>query len=95
MAPERAENLRNNMKSVCNQCHASSVIDRFFAESDKQLEEYQMGVMLPGLAKYKNKLAQVEGEERQALLKEYNAFLAEGKRYRMNLYMGRHGRVQR
>jgi len=95
LAPKRAENLRNNMKSVCNQCHASSVIDRFFQDADKQLDAYQMGVMLPGLANYKEKLASVQGEERQALLKEYNAFLSKGKRYRMNLYMGRHGRVQR
>ncbi|MBC8319039.1 MAG: hypothetical protein H8E41_14165 [Desulfobulbaceae bacterium] len=95
MALERKENLRNNMKSVCNQCHASSVINRFFQEADKQLEEYQATVMVPGIARYKDMLDSVQEEGRQALLKEYNVFLTEGKRYRMNLYMGRHGRVQR
>jgi hydroxylamine dehydrogenase len=95
MAPKRAEKLRNNMKSVCNQCHASSVIDRFFDEADKQLHIYQQDVMTPGLADYKKRLESTEGDERQALLQAYNNFLVEGKRYRMTLYMGHHERVQR
>lgn len=97
MAPlvSRAENLRNNMKSVCNQCHATRVIDSFFEDADARLQEYQKNEVEPQLAAYRQKLAQVEGEEKKQLLKEYSRFLAEGKRFRMNLYMGHHGRTQR
>ncbi len=91
----RSENLRNNMKAVCNQCHSSRVIDDFFTDADKELESYQTNVMEPGLTAYTEKLASTKGEPRKTLLKEYSRFLAEGKRFRMNLYMGRHGRVQR
>jgi len=92
---KRAENLRGNMKSVCNQCHAPSVIDRFFTNADSELDKYQKNVVAPKLADYKQKLAKATGEGRSLLLEEYNLFLQEGKRYRMNLYMGQHGRTQR
>jgi hydroxylamine dehydrogenase len=92
---ERSENLRNNMKSVCNQCHSPRVIDAFFTNADQELEKYQRDIMEPGLAVYAEKLAATKGQPQHELLKEYSRFLAEGKRFRMNLYMGRHGRVQR
>lgn len=91
----RAENLRNNMKSVCNQCHASTVIDRFFENADAELEAYQKNVVGPKLGDYLKKLKKAKGEKREKLLGEYSDFLAEGKRYRMGLYMGGHGRTQR
>lgn len=94
-APKNADNLRANMKSVCNQCHASSVIDRFFANADKLLADYQKNVMEPGLKRYQEKLAKVKDKDRQALLDDYSLFLAEGKRFRMNLYMGSHQRQMR
>ncbi|MBI4792889.1 MAG: hypothetical protein HY789_09250, partial [Deltaproteobacteria bacterium] len=83
------------MKAACNQCHAPGVIDRFFANADKDLELYQQNTVEPRLADYRQKLAKAAGEERESLLKEYARFLAEAKRYRMNLYMGQHGRSQR
>ena len=95
VAPKNMDKLRNNMKSVCNQCHVPSVINRFFEEKDRLLADYQENVMQPGLADYKKRLESAEGQDRQALLKEYNDFLVEGKRYRMNLYMGHHERMQR
>ena len=95
LAPKNSKNLRNNMKSVCNQCHIATVIDRFFENADKELAAYQNNIVEPQLVVYQEKLAASEGEERKDLLKEYSRFLAEGKGYRMNLYMGRHGRVQR
>ena len=95
LAPERAENLRKNMKSACSQCHASSIIDRFFENADKQLEQYVANTTKPQIAVYQDKLAKVDGKEREALLQEYTEFLAEAKRFRMNLYMGQHGRQQR
>lgn len=97
LAPEasRKENLRRNMKSVCNQCHAPGVIDRFFVQADAELAAYQEKVVEPALADYQEKLKSVTGAERKDLLAQYAAFLARAKGYRMNLYMGRHGRVQR
>lgn len=92
---ERAENLRKNMKSVCNECHGKSFTDRFFSDADKKLIEYQKSVVEPGVASYLMRLSTLIGEQPEAVLKEYSSFLAEGKRYRMNLYMGGHGRVQR
>lgn len=94
MAPKNADNLRNNMKSVCNQCHASTVIDRFFDNADKKLEEYQKSHVEPKLAEYQQLLASA-GENNGQLLKDYSRFLAESKRYRMSLYMGSHSRTQR
>ncbi len=96
MAPKNADNLRNNMKAVCNQCHAETVIDRFFDNADARLAEYQKKTVQPKLAEYRQKLAEVkEGTARENLLKEYSGFLADSKRYRMNLYMGNIGRTQR
>jgi hypothetical protein len=92
---KRAENLRGNMKATCNQCHAAGLIDRFFANADKELERYQQNTVEPQLADYRQKLTKAKGEERRALLQEYTRFLAEAKRFRMNLYMGQHGRSQR
>ena len=91
----RSENLRNNMKAVCNQCHGQSFTERFFSDADKQLTAYQEKNVEPQLAEFLKKLSTLTGEERKQALKEYSQFLAEAKRYRMNLYMGRHGRVQR
>ncbi|MBI5559577.1 MAG: hypothetical protein HY885_18295 [Deltaproteobacteria bacterium] len=91
----RAENLRNNMKSGCNQCHASGVVDRFFADADSKLQEYQKNVVEPKLAEFKQKLSAVKEQDRRQLVDEYSRFLTESKGYRMNLYMGRHGRTQR
>ncbi len=91
----RSENLRNNMKSVCHQCHGESFTERFFSDADKQLKEYQKKNVEPQLAVFIKKLSTLTGEKRKQALKEYSQFLAEAKRYRMNLYMGRHGRVQR
>ena len=91
----RKENLRNNMKATCNQCHVPGVIDRFFADADKNLQLYQQHTVEPQLAEHSRKLAKAKGAERNSLLKEYTRFLAETKRYRMNLYMGQHGRSQR
>lgn len=95
LAPKRADNLRNNMKSVCNQCHASPVIDRFFENADNKLEDYQKNVVEPEIARYLQQLEKTEGEEHQKLLNAYSDFLAESKRYRMNLYMGEPGHLQR
>jgi hypothetical protein len=92
---KRSENLRSYMKSVCFQCHSETMIDRFFANADKELLKYQTNEMLPGLIQYQKQLLPLTGEEREQKLKEYSQFLAEGKRYRMNLYMGTHGRTQR
>lgn len=91
----RAEKLRNNMKSVCHQCHGVSFTDRFFTDADKQLKEYQEKSVEPQIAVFLKTLSTLTGEKRKKVLKEYSQFLAEAKRYRMNLYMGRHGRVQR
>ncbi len=91
----RAENLRNNMKSVCHQCHGVSFTDRFFTDADKQLKEYQQKSVEPQLAAFLKTLSTLTGDERKKVLKEYSQFLAEAKKYRMNLYMGRHGRIQR
>ncbi|MCB2183415.1 MAG: hypothetical protein KQH63_15380 [Desulfobulbaceae bacterium] len=96
MAPKNADKLRSNMKAVCNQCHAKTVINRFFDNADKRLAEYQEKTVQPKLKEYRRKLAEVkEGTERENIIKEYTRFLAEGKRYRMNLYMGNIGRTQR
>lgn len=92
---ERSKNLRLNMKSVCNQCHGNNFTDRFFADADRKLIAYQKTVAEPGVAAYMEKLSTLSGEEREKLLKEYSSFLAEGKHFRMNLYMGSHGRIQR
>ena len=92
---KRSENLRNNMKSACSQCHSSRVIDRFFEIADNRLEEYQNNEFDPKLTEFQEKLKSAKGEERDQLLKEYSRFLAEGKRFRMSLYMGGHGRTQR
>lgn len=94
LAP-RAENLRRNMKSVCTQCHASRVVDGFFAAADARLATYQEDYVKPKLAEYLKKLDSAAGDERTALLKEYSGFLAETKRYRLGLYMGGFGRTQR
>jgi len=91
----RKENLRNNMKSVCKQCHGPSVIDRFFAQADSALAKYQKETVEPAMAEYQQKLKDATGEDRKRLLAEYASFMAEAKGYRMNLYMGRHGRTQR
>lgn len=91
----RAENLRTNMKAVCNQCHGENFTERFFTDADAKLKEYQEKNVEPQLAVFIKKLSTLTGENRKQALKEYSQFLAEGKRYRMNLYMGRHGRVQR
>ncbi len=91
----RGENFRNNMKAVCNQCHAVSTIDRFFENADAMLKVYQENVVTPKLAVFKQKLSSGQGQERDRLLEEYSRFLAESKSYRMNLYMGRHGNTQR
>ncbi|OKY75835.1 MAG: hypothetical protein BM485_05725 [Desulfobulbaceae bacterium DB1] len=92
----RSENLRNNMKAACNQCHAPAMIDRFFLNADKELARYQKEIVEPQLADFKEKIdSTTKKEKRRHLLQDYSRFLAEGKRYRMNLYMGRHGRTQR
>ncbi len=92
----RAENLRTNMKAVCNQCHSPTMIDRFFTNADNQLAKYQKEIIEPQLAEYEKKLGSTKKKEkREQLLEDYSRFLAEGKRYRMNLYMGQHGRTQR
>lgn len=92
----RADNLRTNMKAACNQCHSPRMIDRFFANADSRLEKYQKEVVEPKLAEYKEQLDSTKKKEkREQLLEEYSRFLAEGKHYRMNLYMGHHGRTQR
>jgi hypothetical protein len=83
------------MKSVCHECHGESFTERFFSDADKQLKEYQEKSVEPQVAVFLKKLSTLTGEKRMQALKEYSQFLAEAKRYRMNLYMGRHGKVQR
>ncbi|MFZ5766157.1 MAG: multiheme c-type cytochrome [Thermodesulfobacteriota bacterium] len=98
MAPQasRADNLRTNMKAACNQCHAPALIDHFFTAADTALARYQQEVVEPTVADFGEKIADTKKEERRRqLLNDYSRFLAETKRYRMNLYMGRHGRSQR
>jgi len=90
-----AKNLRKNMKSVCNQCHGGNFTNRFFTHADKQLQQYQKKTVEPMLQKYLEQLSKLTGNDRGKTLKEYSQFLAEGKRYRMNLYMGGHSREQR
>jgi hydroxylamine dehydrogenase len=92
---KRAENLRNNMKSVCNQCHGGNFTENFFTDADNRLQEYQEAIVEPRLLFFQQRIVALAGEERKKTLREYSQFLAEAKRYRMNLYMGRHGRVQR
>ncbi len=92
---ERAENLRNNMKSVCAQCHSETMIDAFFGQADRKLARFQTNLMRPGIIDFKRKLLEITDEKREKLLKDYSDFLAAGKRYRMNLYMGHHGNTQR
>lgn len=94
-ALKNADNLRNNMKAVCQECHAPKIIDRFFDSADARLEAYQQDVVTPRLSTYQKKLESAEGAEREELLDEYSRFLAEAKRYRMELYMGGSGRTQR
>ena len=95
LAPKNADNLRNNMKAVCNSCHAPKIIDRFFDNADKKLEAYQKNVVEPQLKDYLERLKAVEGLEKEELVAEYQRFLTGAKRYRMGLYMGGIGRTQR
>ncbi len=91
----RSDNLRGYMKSVCMQCHAQGVIVRFFEHADRELETYQRQVVEPRLAEFQQQLEQAKGPEKEKLLREYGEFLAQAKAYRLNLYMGQHGRTQR
>ena len=98
MAPmaKRSANLRGYMKSVCVQCHTRRMIDGFFANADRELIKYQTNEVLPRYIEFKKKFSTVKDEEeRGKLLQEYSSFLAESKRYRMNLYMGSFGHTQR
>ncbi len=97
LAPEaaRADNLRKNMKAVCNSCHAPAMVERFFNQADKELLDYQQAVAKPKLIAFQSRLAKATGEKKQRIIEEYANFLAESKGYRLDLYMGRHGRGQR
>jgi len=97
MAPVREDkdSKRALMKAVCLQCHGSTAINGYFADADRKLEIFQKEVVVPGLARYQKVLKKASGEKRERLLKEYAAFLASAKRYRFNLYMGDHGRLER
>jgi len=86
---------RGRMVSVCRQCHEETTVERIFAASDARLAAYQAEVVEPALADYRKRLDKAKGDKRSALLREYGAFLTEAKRYRMNLYMGQHGRSER
>ena len=89
--PER----RERMMAVCQQCHAASVIRRFFTAADQELERYQKKEVEPQLAAYRKKLKKAKGKKRRALLADYADFLARSKEYRLNLYMGHQGCQQR
>jgi hypothetical protein len=98
MAPmaKRSANLRGYMKAVCVQCHTRGMIDGFFANADRELIKYQTNEVLPKYIEFKKKFSSVKDEEeRRKLLQEYSSFLAESKRFRMNLYMGSFGHTQR
>ncbi len=86
---------RERMMAGCRQCHAASVIKRFFRAADQELARYQKEEVEPKLAAYKKKLKKAKGKKRNALLADYADFLARSKAYRLNLYMGRHGNRQR
>ncbi|MCK4378095.1 MAG: hypothetical protein KAW01_02055 [Deltaproteobacteria bacterium] len=86
---------RERMMAGCQQCHAASVIRRFFTAADAELERYQQEEVAPVLAVYVKKLKKAKGKKRQQLLADYADFLARAKEYRLNLYMGRHGCKQR
>lgn len=86
---------RERMMAGCQQCHAASVIRRFLAAADQELERYQQDEVAPRLAEYGKKLKKSKGRKRRQLLAEYADFLARAKAYRLNLYMGRHGSRQR
>ncbi|NDY41419.1 hypothetical protein G3N55_00945 [Dissulfurirhabdus thermomarina] len=96
-APEkgRPEDLRGNMDRVCQQCHAASVVKRFFASADEKLARYQSETVRPRLAGFRKRLKHARGKKRRRLLEEYGAFLREAKAFRLNLYMGVHGRSGR
>ncbi len=86
---------RERMMAGCQQCHAASVIRRFFTAADVELECYQQEEVSPVLAVYVKKLKKAKGKKRRQLLADYADFLARAKEYRLNLYMGRHGCKQR
>ena len=81
--------------AVCQQCHAASVVRRFFSAADQELERYQKEEVEPKLAGYLKQLKKAKGQKRRTLLADYADFLARAKEYRLNLYMGRHGCRQR
>ena len=87
--------FRQNMKEVCSQCHASSVIDRFFEQADQRLEVFQQEKVEPALADFQARLAAAGDGEKEEIMAEYSEFLATAKAYRLNLYMGAHGRIDR
>ncbi len=96
-SPERAGQsaLWSNMTAVCEQCHAGSVIKRFFSAADAELKRYQTEEVEPALARFGKLLNRKKGRKRQAILAEYADFLAKTKTYRLNLYMGHPGRTER
>jgi len=94
-AEEDGDIRRGRMKAVCLQCHGSTAINGYFADADRKLEIFKEEVVEPGLSKYQKALKKATGSKREDLLKEYAAFLAGAKKYRLNLYMGDHGRLER
>ncbi len=87
--------LRQSMMAVCEQCHAGSVIKRFFNAADTELQRYQAEEVEPALAKFGKLLKKKKGKKRAAILADYADFLAQTKAYRLNLYMGHPGRTER
>ncbi len=87
--------LRQSMTAVCEQCHAGSVIKRFFAAADAELQRYQTEEVEPALAEFGKLLKKKKGKKREKILADYADFLARSKAYRLNLYMGHLGRSER
>ena len=92
---EGQSTLRQSMMAVCEQCHAGSVIKRFFTAADAELQRYQAEEVEPALAKFGKLLKKKKGKKRAAILADYADFLAQTKAYRLNLYMGHPGRTER
>ena len=86
---------RRRMKATCLKCHTAPMVERYLKNAERLLNEYVSQVLKPKVKEFQKRLSEVQGPGRKDLLEEFSAFLAESKRYRMNLFMGHHGRMER